>query len=573
MKNLSIANRVYCLVGLLLIGSIAQSVVGITQMNKIGDEIVEIAEQDIPLTEAFTRVTIHQLEQAVLLEKGLAHIGQSDLHDIGEKFKKLGHKVDAEILEAEEKLRLAIDNAHSAAAEKEFTHLLKIMKNVEKEHKSYEQYGEEMFSLLEGNRKAAAKEQAFLAEAKQDVLNKELVAALAEIEHFTAQSALKAEADEKSGIQYMIWLAVAVIAVSLVASTILGRSITNPIGNLSDNMDQLAADDTDIDIAYVDEQNEIGRMARAVEVFRDQAIEVKRLKILQDEADRKAAEERAKLLEEVSQQIEQNIGDIAAHLAVAAEQVNGAAQSVTSNAQQTASQSTVVASASEQASANVQTVAAAAEELSAAVSEIGRQVQQSTETSAKAVTHVDATNQQVQGLADAASKIGEVVALISDIAEQTNLLTLNATIEAARAGEAGKGFAVVAAEVKNLAGQTAKATEEISEHVSEIQSATNSAVDAILEIGGVIGEINDVTNNIAAAVEEQGAATQEIARNVEEAAVGTKEVASNIVEISQAAEGTGSKAGEMLDAANEMSRESGALKSQVTELTEKIRAA
>ena len=302
-------------------------------MDKIGVEITEIAEEDIPLTEVFTRVTVHQLEQAVLLEKGLAHAGQPDLHDIGEKFKKLGKKVDAEILEAEEKLEHGIQHAHSAEAKEEFSGLLEIMKKVEKEHHSYEEHGEQLFELLEANNFFEAKELAKLAEAEQEKLNKELIAALHQIEKFTAKSALKAEADEKAGIQYMIWLAVLVIAISVIASTILGRSIANPINNLTDGMDKLAGNDTDIEVSYTDESSEIGRMARAVEVFRDQAIEVNRLKALQDEADRKAAEARAQLLEEVSQQIEQNIGDIATHLASAAQQVNGAAQSVTTNAQ------------------------------------------------------------------------------------------------------------------------------------------------------------------------------------------------------------------------------------------------
>lgn len=570
MSNITVRNRIYLLVAILLLGSVTQSIMGIVQMNRIGVEITEIAEQDIPLTRILTQVTVHQLEQAIELEKGLAHIGQSDLPTIGEKFTKLSHKVDAEIKEAEEMLARGIENAHSEEAKTKFAELLELMKKVEGEHAAYEKQGIEMFAELAAGNLDHAKELAHKAEAQQEKLDHQLIAALEELSQFTL---LSAERDEQIGIQYMIWLAIGAIAVSLVVSTVVGRSVANPIGELTNSMDILAADNTDAEIPYTAAQSEIGRMARSVEVFREQAIEVKRLNALQGEADRKAAAERAKMLSDVAAQIEETVGEIAHHISDASVVVNSAAQTVTSNARQTASQSTAVASASEQASANVQTVASAAEELSASVSEIGRQVRHSTDTTSRAVIQIDSTNAQVQGLAEAANKIGEVVALISDIAEQTNLLALNATIEAARAGEAGKGFAVVASEVKSLAGQTAKATDEISGQVSEIQSATKDAVEAILDIGNVIGEISEISNNIAAAVEEQGDATTEIARNVEQAALGTQEVSGNVIEIAQAAEDTGEKANELLSASGQMSQDSNKLKEQVSELVAKVRAA
>ena len=240
----------------------------------------------------------------------------------------------------------------------------------------------------------------------------------------------------------------------------------------------------------------------------------------------------------------------------AATELQVTAQGMESTAHATSDQASAVAAASDDASSNVQTVASAAEELSASIAEISRQVATSTRIAGDAVSEVDGANQKIQGLAEAANKIGEVVALITDIADQTNLLALNATIEAARAGEAGKGFAVVASEVKNLATQTAKATEEISTHINGIQGATVEAVSAIKSIGGTINEINEIAAAIAAAVEEQGAATQEIARNVEQAAAGTNQVSANIGSVTEAASETGAAAGEVLSAASELSVQS-----------------
>ncbi|MBL8642663.1 MAG: methyl-accepting chemotaxis protein, partial [Rhodospirillaceae bacterium] len=236
-------------------------------------------------------------------------------------------------------------------------------------------------------------------------------------------------------------------------------------------------------------------------------------------------------------------------------------------------QSTAVAAASEQASTNVQTVAAATEELSSSIQEISRQVAESTRVVSQAVQEATKTKDLVRGLDEAAGRIGRVVALITDIAEQTNLLALNATIEAARAGEAGKGFAVVASEVKNLATQTAKATEEIGGQIEGIQNATKSSVDAIERIFDTIEKVNGISTTIASAVEEQGAATKEIARNVEQAASGTKEVSTNIVGVTQAAGETGQVSTQVLEAAKELARQSTTLRTEVDTFLTDIKAA
>jgi methyl-accepting chemotaxis protein len=272
-------------------------------------------------------------------------------------------------------------------------------------------------------------------------------------------------------------------------------------------------------------------------------------------------------------QLSENVLNVVKNVSSAAAEMRAAAESMTSTAEETSRQATAVAAASEQAATNVQTVASAAEELSVSVSEITRQVGQSTEVANKANTEAERTNATVQGLAEAAQKIGEVVNLISEIAEQTNLLALNATIEAARAGEAGKGFAVVASEVKNLANQTAKATEDIAAQVNEMQSVTADAVMAIKTIGETIGEINSITDLISTAVSEQGKATTEIAENTQQASTGTQEVNRNISGVTQGAQETGASAQQVLGAADELSKQAEALATQVEAFMNKMKAA
>jgi methyl-accepting chemotaxis protein len=360
--------------------------------------------------------------------------------------------------------------------------------------------------------------------------------------------------------------------ICLALAFLIVSGVSTPIRKMTDAMGRLAKHDLATEIRGIERKDEVGRMAAAVQVFKDSMIEGDRLKAEQEAAQRSAAVRTAKL-DELTRAFEASVSGIVQTVASQATQMESSAQSMSATAEETTKQANAVAAASEQSSANVQTVASATEELSSSITEIGRQVSHSSQIAANAVSDAGKANDMVQGLVSASQKIGEIVALINDIADQTNLLALNATIEAARAGEAGKGFAVVAAEVKNLATQTSKATEDISAQITSVQAATQDAVRAIGTIGKTIGEIDQIATAIAAAVEEQGAATQEIARNVEEAAKGTQEVSSNISGVTEAANGTGSVANQVLAAAQSLTGQSSHLKGLVEQFLVAVKAA
>jgi methyl-accepting chemotaxis protein len=423
---------------------------------------------------------------------------------------------------------------------------------------------------------AAVSQRNALVDGRLDVVGPKILAnaqqlvALAQSE----QTALGEAAAGEVKLAEFVVVAAAIVALLLgvAAAWLIGTGIARPVGAMTRAMQRLSEGDKTIEIPAVGRKDEVGEMAEAMKVFKDSMVEAERLAAEQAKA-QEVQIARAKRLEELTRKFDATVSEVLQGVAGAAEEMQATANSMSAIADQTKSQAGTASSASTQASANVQTVAAAAEELSGSITEIARQVEQSAGVSGNAVSQAGQTQETVRQLARSAERIGEVVTLIQDIAEQTNLLALNATIEAARAGEAGKGFAVVASEVKNLATQTAKATEEIAQQIDEIQGATGGAVGAIEEIARTVQELNGIASSISAAVEEQTAATGEIARNVQEAATGTGQVTQTLNEVNTGADETSHAAGQVLQAVDELTRQTEGLRREVDEFLAGVKAA
>jgi len=363
----------------------------------------------------------------------------------------------------------------------------------------------------------------------------------------------------------------ALVVLSL--TMLIVRSVTRPLRSVTDTLTSLAEGKPDVTINHVDRYDEIGSIARTIGVFKNNSLERRRLEAERKTAETESAQRRKVELQSFVDEFQANVGGIIDKVLHSSGEFESAARKLTETARTTAHLSKESADASTQASEHVRNAAAASEELTSSIAEISRRVQESNGIASTAVQQAVATDARMADLSRAGDRIGDVVKLITSIAEQTNLLALNATIEAARAGEAGRGFAVVAQEVKTLAGQTAKATDEISSHIVNMQSATQESVSAIKEIGQTIERINDIATSIAAAVDQQGAATQEIAKSVQAAANVTTEVAANVGDVASGANLTGETSAEIFKSAQVLSGESLHLKAEVARFLDGVRAA
>ncbi|MEM9632674.1 MAG: nitrate- and nitrite sensing domain-containing protein [Pseudomonadota bacterium] len=396
--------------------------------------------------------------------------------------------------------------------------------------------------------------------AIEDDLSAGLIKDLAELE-------AEAVSHEWQSVLQALGALVVAAALALVIITSLNRAFRQLISTMT----RLANGDLETELPEM-RSNEIGEMIKCVQVFKENAIQKAELEERQAEDAERAEIEKRNTMQQLADDFDQKVGSIIQTVSSASAELNSTAEAMVNVSEQASGRAATVAAASEQASANVQTVASAAEEMATSIGEISGQMVQASEASQKAVDSAQNTSQQIEVLSNKAEKIGDVVKIISDIAEQTNLLALNATIESARAGEAGKGFAVVASEVKELAGQTGKATEEINRQIEEVQLATKDAVASMSEITSGITHLNDVATAIAAAMEEQGATTQEISRSVQEAAVGTNDVNQNISGVSEAAQEAGAAASQVTTASHELSTQSERLKTEVSDFIQQVRA-
>ncbi len=575
----TVAGKIFTLVALLCCGLVVVAAVAIYQMNAIGKELANIAEKDIPLTEAISHVTSHQLEQAALLERivRIAGVHAKDeaaaLQSLKATVQKLEIQVGEEILKAEKLAQFALDHSTTEAERKEFLHAVEQLKRIEVEYAQYKAHVDEILHLIEKNELVEAGNLLMLMEEEQERLDHELVALLEEIERFTHNAAVAAENHEKQALRQIIFTALATFIICGVGSLLFARyMISKPLGQVSNGLLELAQGNTQVEV-LVRSRDEIGKVAEAFETFRVNTIEMKRLQEQAREEELQAETDRRETRLRLADELENLLMSSCDTVTDALKELSESTDQLARNSQDTEERANTVAAAAQEATTSVQSVAAASEELASSIQEISRQITLANTSTTQTSEQAETSGNTVESLSTSADEINDVLNLISDIAGQTNLLALNATIEAARAGEAGKGFAVVASEVKALANQTGQATGQIGSQLSGVQSGAASCSQSIMTVVRSMTEIKDQISGIASAIEEQNAVTSEIAMNVNHVASGSEDISLNITEVNRAARTSGQQVTEVIGRIQEVSSHIGTIRTGLSDFLGHLRAA